>query len=75
MTDADAPSLGQVRARLTGRTRYRFQRRWFRAPLLVVQVEEALLVSQYPAPGVRWETSWRDAAVQDLSVRSNPKRS
>lgn len=60
---------------LTGRRRYRIQRRWFRAPLLVLQVEERRCGYTDDAHGLGRRYSsiqWRDARVEDLTLEEKP---
>lgn len=54
---------------LTGRTRYRTQKRWLREPLLVLQVEEKQTRTENTPGGVDafGAIVWRDAKVEDLS--------
>jgi hypothetical protein len=47
----------------TGRTRYRVQKRLFRQPLLILQVE--IRNTTYTALDIRW---WQDAQLQDISM-------
>jgi len=57
---------------LTGRTRYREQKRLFGSSMLVLQVEYNYVHDLLVAPIVECETvtAWRDATVEDLSVVS-----
>jgi len=53
---------------LTGRTRFRTQNRFFRTPLLVMQVEETIWIDDHYDPydiGQRI-TRWRDALPEDM---------
>jgi hypothetical protein len=54
---------------LTGKRRHRIERRWFRAPLLVLQVEVMRPYNFDPqhdiAPG-GYAPIWRDATFEDL---------
>lgn len=50
---------------LTGKKRYRLQKRWFRAPLLVLQVQEDGFWYGYNG-AVERLPKWRDAQLQDL---------
>ena len=57
--------------RLTGRTRYRTERRWFKPDVLVLQVE--VTYGDGPSdhnglPAYLAGTGWRDALPQDLTV-------
>lgn len=56
---------------LTGRRRFRPQRQWFKAPLMVLQVEERRTGTEYSLHGT-WRdydlTVWRDATLADLTV-------
>jgi hypothetical protein len=60
--------------RLTGRTRFRAQRRLFRSPVLVLQVEWHEWGTHYsPDPGDIHGTDvnrvyWTDARVEDMGV-------
>lgn len=56
--------------KLTGRIRYRYQGRWFKPPLLVLQVEEEYdegPPSAYGMPTYLAGVHWRDARIEDLS--------
>jgi len=55
-------------SKLTGRTRYRTQRRLFGRETLVLQVEEYGLTHEYAGGAVdcRWVNRWRDATTADL---------
>jgi hypothetical protein len=49
---------------LTGKTRYRIQKRFFRAPILVLQVQVTFgRFDDEHQPGPHW----RDATVEDLA--------
>lgn len=55
----------------TGRTRFRILTRWFRKPLLVLQVEYHCMGSATSLTGVRERydyTVWRDAHTVDKSI-------
>ena len=54
---------------MTGRTRYREQKRIFRSSLLVLQVEVECerFVCHGPMVDVEEYIKWRDATVEDLS--------
>lgn len=67
-----APPIPKPGRYLTGRRRYRALNRWFRSPLLVLEVEENVIFgSRYDPidgdnlPGGSY-THWRDAKVDDL---------
>jgi hypothetical protein len=47
---------------LTGKTRYREHKRWFKSSLLVLQVE----VPVYDHTDTPGDSMWRDATVADL---------
>lgn len=59
-------------AKLTGRTRYRAERRLFRGERLILQVEERGLVDEYVGGHVdcRWVNRWRDATTADLTEKA-----
>jgi hypothetical protein len=56
--------------KLTGRRRYRSQRRWGGREELVLQVEERWLHTYYSGGSVDsdWIVSWRDARTSDLTT-------
>ena len=56
---------------LTGKTRYRVETRWFKNPLLVVQVEVHRKGSEVTDSHGNWTLDfddyiWRDAKLEDL---------
>ena len=63
-----------ISVQLTGNTRYRIQTRWFKEPLVVLQVEfhrkgyETLDAYGYYETRDVDEYVWRDARLQDLKV-------
>lgn len=55
---------------LTGKTRYRIEERWFKKPLIVLQVQyEYKYQIEHLVLGVQTKTStdWRDALLEDLT--------
>ncbi len=61
--------------KLTGRWRYRHQRRWFRYDELVLQVEVERIEDfgdAYIGPDHRLVYSWRDAQLEDLVGQCAP---
>ena len=63
-----------IAIKLTGNTRYRIETRWFKEPLVVLQVEvhrkgyETLDAYGYYETRDVDECIWRDARLQDLKV-------
>jgi hypothetical protein len=63
---------------LTGKTRYRVETRWFKKPLLVVQVEIHRKGSEVTDSYGNWTLDfddyiWRDAKLEDLKfARGTP---
>jgi hypothetical protein len=58
-----------VTATLTGRTRYRVERRWFRAPLVVLQVEKRGWVTTHlfgHHNDSKAQVFWEDAKPEDV---------
>jgi len=58
---------------LTGKTRYRVETRWFKKPLLVVQVELHRKGSEITDSHGNWSMEfddyiWRDARLEDLKI-------
>ena len=54
---------------LTGRMRYRIETRWFRPPLVVLQVEEVCEWRDIHEPFYKTDvTRWRDATVGDITT-------
>jgi len=64
----------KIVTKLTGNTRYRIETRWFKQPLVVLQVEihrigyETLDAYGYYETRDVDEYVWRDARLQDLKV-------
>ena len=54
--------------KLTGNTRYRMHHRWFRRPLLVLQVEVEILEHVTGSSLFDWATRWKDATFETLQV-------
>lgn len=54
---------------LTGRRRYREQKRWRKPSLLILQVEvnEMTMIDRWPERC----TFWRDAAIKDLTIMAS----
>ena len=62
-----------IACKLTGNTRYRIQIRWFRSPLIVLQVQVHKkgyeLTDSYPGSVIDVdEYVWRDAKLEDLKM-------
>lgn len=53
----------------TGRWRHRLKPNWGFEPVLVLQIEERLLCTEWHGGLIdaQWRTRWRDAALTDLT--------
>lgn len=70
--------MSETRIRNTGKIRYRLQSRWFRAPLVILQME--VLKEEYdwrPGQGWSWKTQsiwFRDTTLEDLTTLDLEKK-
>ena len=64
--------------KLTGKSRYRIETRWFKKPLIVVQVEVHRKGSEPTDSYGNWSIEfddyiWRDARLEDLKLAGGKK--